>query len=85
LRSLEVENKADVSSFIQLNDPNDPNDLNHLNDLNLLPLSSINFYPVKYFEEISEADLTGAINLINMNFFLKLSTICCQSALTPDT
>ena len=29
------------------------------------PLNSINFYPVKYFVEISEADLTGAINTVN--------------------
>jgi hypothetical protein len=28
-------------------------------------MSPINFYPVKYFVEISEADLTGAINSIN--------------------
>jgi hypothetical protein len=32
---------------------------------NLLPnfdMNPINFYPVKYFVEISEADLSGAIN-----------------------
>jgi len=35
----------------------------------LLPkfnMNPINFYPVKYFVEISEADLTGTINLVNM-------------------
>jgi hypothetical protein len=30
------------------------------------PINPINFYPVKYFVEISEADLTGTINLVNM-------------------
>jgi hypothetical protein len=29
------------------------------------PINLINFYPVKYFVEISEADLTGTINLVN--------------------
>jgi hypothetical protein len=29
-------------------------------------MNPINFYPVKYFVEISEADLTGTINLVNI-------------------
>ena len=29
-------------------------------------MNPINFYPVKYFVEISEVDLTGTINLVNM-------------------
>jgi hypothetical protein len=36
---------------------------------NLLPIFNMNptnFYPVKYFVEISEADLTGTINSINL-------------------
>ena len=35
----------------------------------LLPIfnmNPINFYPVKYFVEISESDLTGTINLVNI-------------------
>ena len=35
----------------------------------LLPIfniNPINFYPVKYFVEISEADLAGTINLVNL-------------------
>jgi len=29
-------------------------------------MNPINFYPVKYFVEISQADLTGTINLVNL-------------------
>jgi hypothetical protein len=29
-------------------------------------MNPINFYPVKYFVEISESDLTGTINLVNI-------------------
>jgi len=49
----------------------------------LLPSSSTNFYPVKYFEEISEANLTGSINLINqstINYQLNSSALLLFSA-----
>jgi len=29
-------------------------------------MNPINFYPIKYFVEISQADLTGTINLIDL-------------------